>query len=116
MGEILGSCACQRCVTSIFGVYLCRVDLLLRLPPLLDLIDSPVVSIDSEASVEDACEVRKQLLGCQTCAERLCKALLSKNLPCIAINGTPTNSPHDIPFLGLFDVRALMNIYYKHYS
>ena len=42
-------------------MYLCRIDLLC-LPSRLDIIDSPVVSIDSEASVEDACEVRKQLL------------------------------------------------------
>ncbi|KAI0090080.1 hypothetical protein BDY19DRAFT_938323 [Irpex rosettiformis] len=54
--------------------------------PARDLIDSPVIAVDSDTSVEDACE-----------------ALLSKNVTCIAINRVPSESPHDTPYLGLFD-------------
>ncbi|KAI0690806.1 hypothetical protein BC835DRAFT_1362981 [Cytidiella melzeri] len=54
--------------------------------PARDLIDTPVVTVDSEASVEDACEV-----------------LLSKHVSCIAINRASSGSPADTPFLGLFD-------------
>ncbi|KAI0765772.1 hypothetical protein BC629DRAFT_1293340 [Irpex lacteus] len=54
--------------------------------PARELIDSPIVTMDSEASVEDACE-----------------ALLTKNVTCIAINRVSADSPHDAPFLGLFD-------------
>ncbi|KIP07259.1 hypothetical protein PHLGIDRAFT_127793 [Phlebiopsis gigantea 11061_1 CR5-6] len=54
--------------------------------PARDLIDSPVVTVDAETSVEDACEL-----------------LLSKNVPCIAVNRPFASSPHDPPFVGLFD-------------
>ncbi|CAL1698819.1 unnamed protein product [Somion occarium] len=51
-----------------------------------DLIDSPVVSVDAETTVEDACEL-----------------LLSKDLVCLAINNRPTSVPGGSPFDGLFD-------------
>ncbi|GJE85455.1 CBS domain-containing protein [Phanerochaete sordida] len=54
--------------------------------PARELIDSPVLAVDAETSVEDACEV-----------------LLTKHVPCIAVNKPPTSSPHDAPFMGLFD-------------
>ncbi|KAJ3520486.1 hypothetical protein NM688_g9156 [Phlebia brevispora] len=50
------------------------------------LIDTPVVAVDADTSVEEACEV-----------------LLSKDVPCIAVNRSSSNSPHESPFLGLFD-------------
>ncbi|KAI0331780.1 hypothetical protein GY45DRAFT_1321872 [Cubamyces sp. BRFM 1775] len=51
-----------------------------------DLIDSPVVAIDAETSVEDACEV-----------------LLSQDLLCLAIRTPHDRSPQQTPFYGLFD-------------
>ncbi|OCH89284.1 hypothetical protein OBBRIDRAFT_29150 [Obba rivulosa] len=51
-----------------------------------DLIDSPVVTIDAETSVEDACDM-----------------LLSKDLNCLAINGLPGSPPRNTPYHGLFD-------------
>ncbi|KAI0070841.1 hypothetical protein K474DRAFT_1607926 [Panus rudis PR-1116 ss-1] len=51
-----------------------------------DLIDSPVVAVDAETTVEDACEL-----------------LLSKNIMCIAVNQSSNGSPHASPYIGLFD-------------
>ncbi|TFK87552.1 hypothetical protein K466DRAFT_662933 [Polyporus arcularius HHB13444] len=51
-----------------------------------DVIDSPVVAVDAETSVEDACE-----------------HLLSKNLECLAIRTPQHSSPKATPFYGLFD-------------
>ncbi|PSR76577.1 hypothetical protein PHLCEN_2v8335 [Hermanssonia centrifuga] len=51
-----------------------------------ELIDSPVVSVAAETSVEEACEL-----------------LLSKDVTCVAVNRPVGGSPHDPPFLGLFD-------------
>ncbi|KAI0786311.1 hypothetical protein C8Q75DRAFT_808702 [Abortiporus biennis] len=51
-----------------------------------DLIDSPVVAVDADTSVEDACEL-----------------LLSKDILCLAVNRQPGSSPHFTPYLGLFD-------------
>ncbi|KAK7685443.1 hypothetical protein QCA50_011306 [Cerrena zonata] len=51
-----------------------------------DLIDSPLVAVDAETTVEEACEL-----------------LLSKNLFCIAVNNKANGVPQDAPFLGLFD-------------
>ncbi|RPD60225.1 hypothetical protein L226DRAFT_494102 [Lentinus tigrinus ALCF2SS1-7] len=54
--------------------------------PAKDIIDSPVVTVDAETTVEDACEL-----------------LLSKNLECLAIKTPQNRSPKAIPFYGLFD-------------
>ncbi|EKM58170.1 uncharacterized protein PHACADRAFT_252267 [Phanerochaete carnosa HHB-10118-sp] len=54
--------------------------------PARDLIDSPVIAVDAQTSVEDACEV-----------------LLSKDVSCIAVNRPPSSSVHEAPFIGLFD-------------
>ncbi|KAI0667253.1 hypothetical protein C8Q78DRAFT_1054893 [Trametes maxima] len=51
-----------------------------------DIIDSPVVAVDAEISVEDACEM-----------------LLSKDLACIAVKAPHGRSPQKSPFCGLFD-------------
>ncbi|KAI0337378.1 hypothetical protein BDW22DRAFT_1339921 [Trametopsis cervina] len=51
-----------------------------------ELIDSAVVTVDAEASVEDACDV-----------------LLTKNVTCVAVNRETGGSPNETPFLGLFD-------------
>ncbi|KAI0690818.1 hypothetical protein C8T65DRAFT_721186 [Cerioporus squamosus] len=51
-----------------------------------DIIDSPVVAVDAETSVEDACE-----------------QLLSKNLECLAIRMPQDRSPKATRFYGLFD-------------
>ncbi|KAI0628604.1 hypothetical protein C8Q77DRAFT_1162019 [Trametes polyzona] len=51
-----------------------------------DLIDSPVVAVDAETSVEEACEV-----------------LLSKDLLCLAVRTPHGRSPQALPFYGLFD-------------
>lgn len=47
------------------------------------LIDSPIVSVDADTTVEDACEI-----------------LLKQNILCLAVKN-PSNE-----FIGLFDVRA----------
>ncbi|KAI8974861.1 hypothetical protein BD414DRAFT_176699 [Trametes punicea] len=52
----------------------------------VDLIDSPFVAVDAETTVEEACEV-----------------LLSKDLPCVAIQRPHGRSPQQVPFCGLFD-------------
>ncbi|OBZ67663.1 Protein SDS23 [Grifola frondosa] len=51
-----------------------------------DLIDSPVVVVDAESTVEDACDL-----------------LLSKDLACLAVNSRHNSSPHGVPYHGLFD-------------
>ncbi|KAH9916953.1 uncharacterized protein BXZ73DRAFT_53489 [Epithele typhae] len=51
-----------------------------------DIIDSPVVTVDADTSVEDACEL-----------------LLSKDLGCLAVKIPPNRSPKASPFYGLFD-------------
>ncbi|KAI0365810.1 hypothetical protein BV20DRAFT_1046551 [Pilatotrama ljubarskyi] len=51
-----------------------------------DIIDSPVVAVDAETSVEEACEV-----------------LLSKDLLCLAVKTPQSRSPQQSPFCGLFD-------------
>ncbi|EJF56777.1 hypothetical protein DICSQDRAFT_140907 [Dichomitus squalens LYAD-421 SS1] len=51
-----------------------------------DIIDSPVVSVDAETSVEDACEL-----------------LLSKDIACLAVKTPANRSPKLSPFYGLFD-------------
>ncbi|KZT07022.1 CBS-domain-containing protein [Laetiporus sulphureus 93-53] len=51
-----------------------------------DLIDSPVVTVDADTTVEDACEL-----------------LLSKDIQCLAVNRRPNSSPSSIPYHGLFD-------------
>ncbi|KAI0918330.1 hypothetical protein AcW1_009758 [Taiwanofungus camphoratus] len=51
-----------------------------------DLIDCPVVAVDTETSVEDACEL-----------------LLSQKLACLAVNSRPGSSPNNNPYHGLFD-------------
>lgn len=40
-------------------------------------------------------------------ANTLHQVLLTKNVVCIAVNRPPAASPHDPPFVGLFDVRLL---------
>ncbi|EMD32319.1 hypothetical protein CERSUDRAFT_119018 [Gelatoporia subvermispora B] len=51
-----------------------------------DFIESPVVAVDAETSVEDACDM-----------------LLSKDLSCLAINSRPESPPLSTPYHGLFD-------------
>ncbi|EIW54799.1 uncharacterized protein TRAVEDRAFT_73904 [Trametes versicolor FP-101664 SS1] len=51
-----------------------------------DIIDSPVVAVDAETSVEEACEV-----------------LLSQDLLCLAVKTPQGRSPQALPFYGLFD-------------
>ncbi|KAI0717069.1 hypothetical protein C8Q76DRAFT_616418 [Earliella scabrosa] len=51
-----------------------------------DIVDSPVVAVDAEATVEDACEL-----------------LLSKDLVCLAVRTPVKRSPKPSPFHGLFD-------------
>ncbi|CDO71040.1 hypothetical protein BN946_scf184844.g44 [Trametes cinnabarina] len=51
-----------------------------------ELIDSPVVEVDADTSVEDACET-----------------LLSKDLQCLAVRMPHERSPQTVPFYGLFD-------------
>ncbi|KAH9848714.1 hypothetical protein C2E23DRAFT_871030 [Lenzites betulinus] len=51
-----------------------------------DIIDSPVVAVDAETSVEEACEI-----------------LLSKELICLAVRTPQGRSPQPLPFYGLFD-------------
>ncbi|KAH7909620.1 hypothetical protein BJ138DRAFT_1154876 [Hygrophoropsis aurantiaca] len=50
-----------------------------------ELIDSRIVDIDAETSVEDACDL-----------------LLSEDIPCLAVKSLPGNSS-DSPYIGLFD-------------
>ncbi|PPQ65354.1 hypothetical protein CVT26_000069 [Gymnopilus dilepis] len=50
------------------------------------LIDSRIVSVDAETSVEDACEL-----------------LLSEDIPCLAVRARPVELADAEPFLGLFD-------------
>ncbi|KAF8629818.1 hypothetical protein AX15_003263 [Amanita polypyramis BW_CC] len=52
-----------------------------------DLIDSRIVPVDAETSVEDACDI-----------------LLKENMSCLAVK-TPNDS--DVPFIGLFDFSDL---------
>lgn len=54
--------------------------------PARDLIDSPIIAVDADTSVEDACEV-----------------LLSKNVSCIAVNKPSSAAQQGAPFIGLFD-------------
>ncbi|KAH9924079.1 uncharacterized protein B0H18DRAFT_1085580 [Fomitopsis serialis] len=51
-----------------------------------DLIDSPVIAIDADISVEDACDM-----------------LLSKDIACLAVNARPGTSPRSTLYHGLFD-------------
>ncbi|KAI0754153.1 hypothetical protein C8Q80DRAFT_1137196 [Daedaleopsis nitida] len=51
-----------------------------------DIIDCPVVVIDADTSVEDACEL-----------------LLSRDAACLAVKAPPNRSPKLSPFQGLFD-------------
>ncbi|EPQ52371.1 hypothetical protein GLOTRDRAFT_140715 [Gloeophyllum trabeum ATCC 11539] len=51
-----------------------------------DLIDSPVVAVDADTTVEDACEL-----------------LLSKDLACLAVKAPADRSSSKSPFVGLFD-------------
>ncbi|KAL6298205.1 hypothetical protein BKA93DRAFT_744603 [Sparassis latifolia] len=51
-----------------------------------DLIDCPVVGVDSDTSVEDACDL-----------------LLSNDLVCLAVNRLPDSPPHSTTYHGLFD-------------
>ncbi|KAI1785952.1 hypothetical protein LXA43DRAFT_898843 [Ganoderma leucocontextum] len=51
-----------------------------------DVIDSPLVAVDAETSVEDACEL-----------------LLSKDIQCLAVKVPANRSPKLSPFYGLFD-------------
>jgi len=51
-----------------------------------DLIDSPVIAVDAEMSVEEACDL-----------------LLSKDLLCLAVKRRPSSPPHATPYHGLFD-------------
>ncbi|KAI0760611.1 hypothetical protein C8Q74DRAFT_242298 [Fomes fomentarius] len=51
-----------------------------------DIIDSPVVAVDAEMTVEDACEL-----------------LLSKDIVCLAVKTPQNASPGLSPFHGLFD-------------
>ncbi|OSX61284.1 hypothetical protein POSPLADRAFT_1146409 [Postia placenta MAD-698-R-SB12] len=51
-----------------------------------DLIDSPVVAVDADTTVEDACDL-----------------LLSKDLACVAVNSSSGTSPSAGPYQGLFD-------------
>lgn len=46
-------------------------------------------------------------LELKTSLNQFRQALLTKNVTCIAINRVSADSPHDAPFLGLFDVRQL---------
>ncbi|KZT66231.1 hypothetical protein DAEQUDRAFT_813679 [Daedalea quercina L-15889] len=51
-----------------------------------DLIDSPVIAIDADMSVEDACDM-----------------LLSKDIACLAVNARPGGALPSTPYHGLFD-------------
>ncbi|KAF9482286.1 hypothetical protein BDN70DRAFT_904772 [Pholiota conissans] len=51
-----------------------------------DLIDSPVVAVDADTSVEDACEL-----------------LLKEDIPCLAVRSRTPESTTGNPFHGLFD-------------
>ncbi|KIJ15960.1 hypothetical protein PAXINDRAFT_162950 [Paxillus involutus ATCC 200175] len=50
-----------------------------------DLIDSRIVAVEAEITVEDACEM-----------------LLTEDIPCLVVKAIPS-APTDSPFLGLFD-------------
>ncbi|KIK98611.1 hypothetical protein PAXRUDRAFT_823718 [Paxillus rubicundulus Ve08.2h10] len=50
-----------------------------------DLIDSRIVAVEAEITVEDACEL-----------------LLTEDIPCLVVKALPS-APTDSPFLGLFD-------------
>ncbi|KAF8903933.1 hypothetical protein CPB84DRAFT_1961018 [Gymnopilus junonius] len=51
-----------------------------------DLIDSRIVAVDAETSVEDACEL-----------------LLAEDIPCLAVRSPPAETGVAEPYLGLFD-------------
>ncbi|KAF9528623.1 hypothetical protein CPB83DRAFT_853975 [Crepidotus variabilis] len=51
-----------------------------------DLIDSRIVSVDAETSVEDACDL-----------------LLAESIPCLAVKSLDSRHNPSIPYLGLFD-------------
>ncbi|EPS98233.1 hypothetical protein FOMPIDRAFT_1024693 [Fomitopsis schrenkii] len=57
-----------------------------RQVPARDLIDLPVVTIEADTTVEDACDL-----------------LLSKDIACLAVNSRPGGSPSGAPYHGLFD-------------
>ncbi|KAH9836090.1 uncharacterized protein C8Q71DRAFT_65608 [Rhodofomes roseus] len=54
--------------------------------PARELIDCPVIAIDADTSVEDACDM-----------------LLSKDIACLAVQARPGSSPSGAPYHGLFD-------------
>ncbi|EDR08258.1 uncharacterized protein LACBIDRAFT_327329 [Laccaria bicolor S238N-H82] len=58
-----------------------------------DLIDSRVVSVDAETSVEEACEV-----------------LMTENIPCLVIKSNSSDASGSNIYQGLFDVRACSDL------
>lgn len=71
-----------------------------------DLIDSRVVAVTAETSVEDACDVSQQCLAIShlDIAAHSYQTLLSENILCLAVK-SPECVDSSIPaYVGLFDV------------
>jgi len=72
----------------------------------IDIIDTPIVTVDMDTPVEEACEVGErpnEALRSRLSAQQ---KLLAEDITCLAITASPTpqDTPNTSVYFGLFDV------------
>lgn len=71
----------------------------------VDLIDSRIVAIDADCTVEDACDASLTSHSPLPLLIPSLQLLLREDISCLAVKALP-GTQTSFPFLGLFDVRV----------